>query len=323
MPAGPPIGRSLYFIDMITGTLIAELGETTFPAPLNGAVSVFRGDTGTVGSAAYTVDADGVLWRIDLSSSDPEDWYAEALHDMYHDEGFDVAEPTYYPPALTVNSAGEIVILTGTGNIDVLDDATAANRVVSITEKLTFGADGFVDTLEGRLNWEIELDPGEQMTGPVELFGGQTFFGTFKAGGGTAVDACPFGGSRIFGVNFLDNPLSAGNLVPLLQDGLGNSVTNLDGTDLTDLQNSLLVGLQVAQQPVCTETQSISVTDPFTGATTTLAMPVATSGRKFELLAHLSGSSGSTGGLAINVLEEAITAPEGFTVISGMAETLE
>ena len=33
-------------------------------------------------------------------------------------------------------------------------------------------ASGFIDTIEGRLNWEIELDPGEQMTGPLELFGG-------------------------------------------------------------------------------------------------------------------------------------------------------
>jgi len=57
--------------------------------------------------------------------------------------------------------------------------------------------------------------------------------------------------------------------------------------------------------------------------TNTLAMPWASSGRQFKLMAHLSGSSGSTGGLSINILEEAITAPEGFTVVSGMAETLE
>jgi hypothetical protein len=258
-----------------------------------------------------------------MSSADPEDWFAEALHDLYYDEGYNDAEPTYYSPALTINSAGEVVILLGTGNIDVLDDASAINQVVSITEKLTFDASGFVDTLEGRLNWEIELDAGEQMTGAIELFGGQTFFGTFKAGGGTAIDACPFGGSRIFGVNFLDDPLSPGSLVPLLVDGLGNLTTNLDGSDLPELENSLLVGLQVAQQPVCTETQGIGVLDPFTGLLNTLAMPVATSGRQFELLAHLSGSSGSTGGLAINVLEEAITAPEGFTVSCGSGDSME
>ena len=316
-------GRSLYFIDLITGTLIREIGEDVFPAPLNGAVSVFRGDTGTVGSVAYTVDADGVLWRVDISSPDPDDWDAEALHDLYYAEAFDAAEPTYYPPALAIDTQGRIVILVGTGNIDVLDDATAVNKVVSITELLTFDSNGFVDTLEGRLNWEIELDPGEQMTGPLELFGGQVFFGAFKAGGGTAIDACPLGASRICGVSYLDDPTSAGDLVPLLRDGLGAATPCLDDNDVSDLSNALLVGLQVTQQPVCTLTQDFTVTDPFTGASSTLAMPYATSGREFKLMAHLSGSSALSGGLSIAILEEGITAPEGFTSVSGMAETME
>jgi hypothetical protein len=215
------------------------------------------------------------------------------------------------------------VILVGTGNIDVLDDATAVNRVVSITEKLTFDSDGFITDLDGRLNWEVELDPGEQVTGPVELFDGQVFWGTFKAGGGTAIDACPFGGSRIFGVHYLDDPTSEGDLVPLLEDILGNATTVLDSTDLPELENALLVGLQVVQLPVCTTTQSVDVTDPFTGTSSTLAMPYSTSGRQFQLMGHLSGSGVTTGGLAINILEEGITAPDNFTVVSGMADTLE
>jgi len=322
VPPATQHGRALYFIDLMTGSVIHELGEDTFPAPLNGAVSVFRGDTGTVGSVAYTVDADGVLWRVDMSSTDPEDWEAEALHDLYYGKAADAAEPTYYPPALTINEAGEVVILVGTGNIDVLDDASAVNRVVSITEKLTFDANGFVDTVEGRLNWEIELDPGEQMTGPLELFGGQVFFGSFKAGGGTAIDACPFGGSRIFGLEYLDDPLNPGDPLPLLEDASGATHV-LDSSTIPELENALLVGLQVAQVLVCTTTQDVDVTDPFDGTTATLAMPYATSGREFKLMGHLSGSAATSGGLSINILEEAITAPDGFTVISGMADTLE
>ena len=40
-------------------------------------------------------------------------------------------------------------------------------------------------------------------------------------------------------------------------------------------------------------------------------------------MGHLSGSASTSGGLSINTLDETITAPEGFTVISGMADTLE
>jgi hypothetical protein len=52
-------------------------------------------------------------------------------------------------------------------------------------------------------------------------------------------------------------------------------------------------------------------------------MPWATSGRQFKLMGHLSGSSTTSGGLSIQILEESIGAPEGFTVVSGMADTLE
>jgi type IV pilus assembly protein PilY1 len=322
-PAEVRHGRMLYFIDLVTGTLIEELDETDFPAPLTGAVSVYRGDTGTVASAAYTVDADGVLWRVDLSSTEPADWEAEALHDLYYDEASDVAEPTFYPLALTADPKGRVVILTGTGNIDVLDDATAINKVVSVTEYLTFDSDGTVDKLEGRLNWEIELDPGEQMTGPIELFGGQVFFGTFKSVTASAIDACPFGGSRIFGVNYLDNPLSAGDLVPLLGDPMA-PVEVLDQVDLPELKNALLVGLQVGQVPVCVTTLGVPILDPFDGMSGTLQMPVATSGREFKLMGHLSGSAlVPVNQLSINILDQAIRAPEAFTVVSGMADTLE
>ncbi|MGB5521007.1 MAG: hypothetical protein WBM26_09980 [Polyangiales bacterium] len=319
-------GRMLYFIDMLTGSLIEALDQDTFPAPLTGAVSVYRGDTGAVARAAYTVDADGALWRVDLSSPEPADWTAEVLHDLYYDEAFDVAEPTFYPPALTRDPQGRVVILTGTGNIDVLDDPTAINKVVSVTEKLTFNTDGTVDKVEGRLNWEIdELESGEQMTGPIELFGGQVFFGTFKSASGTAIDACPFGGSRIFGLNYLDNPLSPGDPLPLLGDDPSARVLVFDQNDLPQLENALLVGLQVAQAPVCVTVQmDTEITDPFDGTSVSLAMPVAASSREFKLMGHLSGSAGvPVNQLAINILEQGIQAPQAFTVVSGMADTLE
>ncbi len=150
------------------------------------------------------------------------------------------------------------------------------------------------------------------------------FFGTFKSADGTAVDACPFGGSRIFGLNYLDDPTSPGTKVPLLGDPLAPPVLVLDQTDLPELENALLVGLQVAQAPVCVTTLDVPIVDPFDGTSGTLAMPVATSGREFKLMGHLSGSAAiPVNQLAINILEQAIKAPEAFTVVSGMADTLE
>lgn len=322
-PAADPIGRVLYFIDLATGSVIRQMGgdgpdgDGIFPAPLNGAVSVFRGDIGTVGSAVYTTDADGILWRIDVSDLDPQEWEAEALHDMYYEFGFDDAEPSYYPPALSVDGVGNVVILTGTGNVDVLDDSDAINRVVSIRETLTFDGVGGVDTVGGELNWEVKLEEGEQMTGAIELFSGQAFFGTFEASASNAADQCGIAGSRIFGVDFLDG---TGALVD--SNDPENSLEFIDGSTIPDLQNSLVIGVQVGQQPVCTVFNNFSVTDPF-GITSSLALPTVTSGREFRLIATLGGGSTPVDGLSIDVLDQEITAPENFTMVSGMAETLE
>ena len=52
---------------------------------------------------------------------------------------------------------------------------------------------------------------------------------------------------------------------PLLEDGSGTATTVLDSSDIPELENALLVGLQVTQVQVCTTTQSVDVTDPFGG----------------------------------------------------------
>ncbi len=122
-----------------------------------------------------------------------------------------------------------------------------------------------------------------------------------------------------------DPAATPGTPVPLLVDSLSNPTYVLDQNDLSQLKNALLVGLQVAQAPVCLTTKEITITDPFDGKTVGfLAMPVATSGREFKLMGHLSGSAAiPVNQLAINILEQAIKAPEAFTVVSGMADTLE
>src|SRR5699024_1430534 len=76
-------GRHLFVVDAFTGELIAHFDDSVFGAPVVGGVSVFTGKTGTLASAAYTTDADGVIWRIDISSADVSEWSAEPLFDMF------------------------------------------------------------------------------------------------------------------------------------------------------------------------------------------------------------------------------------------------
>ena len=324
-------GRALYFLDMITGELIRKLDDTVFPAPLNSGLSVFRGGIGQIGSAVYLADADGVLWRVLISDPDPDEWSAIAFHDIFHDGAVDAAESSrnYNPPVLSADINGNVVILHGTGNIDVLDDAAAINKVVSLTEKLTFDPTdaGEITNIEGQLNWEITLNPGEQVTGPLTLFSGSLFFGTFQASGPSATDACPFDGSRIFGVSFLESPTSPRNPEEKLTDILGNPTTNLDSADIPRLATTLVIGLQVAQVPTCvttTTTPGPDIVDPFLGITRpNLPLPTQSSPREFRLIAHLSGAETGVGGSSFDVLDEAMPQLITQTIISDFVESAE
>ncbi|MEM9073752.1 MAG: PilC/PilY family type IV pilus protein, partial [Myxococcota bacterium] len=231
-------GRSLVILDVATGAVLRKWDASTFPAPLSGSVAVFPGSTGALASRAYVTDADGVIWRIDLSSPDPANWEARAFHDIFHGAAANAGQPAYNRPIVSVNANNEVVLLQATGDVDRLEDVTAENRVISITEELTFDASGAVIAVGGQLNWQITLQPGEQVTGPLELFESNVFFGSFVASN-DAVDACQVGFSRLWGAEFVGN-ITAGNtpgeFLPTgaLDDG-GTPTLNIGPGDLPTL----------------------------------------------------------------------------------------
>jgi hypothetical protein len=61
--------------------------------------------------AAYFNDHDGILWRLDLSSKDPDDWDYQAIWDMFHDLAADQGQPAYNSPILSTLEDGRVVII--------------------------------------------------------------------------------------------------------------------------------------------------------------------------------------------------------------------
>ena len=89
-------GRALYFVDVETGLLIKKIYKTSgstgsyiFPSPIISTPSIFQSDIGTLASRAFVTDADGVIWRIDLSANDQDathpmaGWTARPFHDIF------------------------------------------------------------------------------------------------------------------------------------------------------------------------------------------------------------------------------------------------
>jgi hypothetical protein len=126
------------------------------------------------------------------------------------------------------------------------------------------------DILNGPANSPNSLRPGEQVTGPLELFNGVVYFGTFVTDV-QANNACSFGYSRLWGVDYVEHVGS--NLHepvarlphPTIDD---TEMVAFDHTisGFESLQNGLLMGVGIAARPRCNSfDEPPGETDPYLG----------------------------------------------------------
>lgn len=269
-------GRSLYVVDLATGALIQEFDGRHLSSPLTGSVAVDSGGLALT-RAAYMTDADGVLWRLSMRSSDPSNWRLAPIHDIFSGQARDlsgtkVSLPTQtapyasgrvasYPPLVTQNAkTGRYTIVVGTGNADDLTDE-AAHRIVSLeeTRKLD-GSELASDTATIYENWKIQLDAGESVTGPLSMLNEVVYFTTFDGPAGkTNADLCEIGTSRLWGAHVREAVVTstASTQGPYLPRGElysqrepGTRVLAEEPKDEATAK-SLLLGISVARNPVC------------------------------------------------------------------------
>jgi type IV pilus assembly protein PilY1 len=224
---GTPIGRAVYIIDVATGILLKKIDSTVFPSPVIGTPSVFQGDVGAIATRAFVSDADGFIWRIDLSRPDPmlgrpkEGWTATAFHDMFwyqaSEEGYYKGQPSKEPPVLSVDSQGRVVVIHASGHVketdfDTLDDF---HTVVSLTEQGDFSTTVLeLDTIRAAVNWELRLAESEMVTGPLELFDKKLLFSSYIKLP-DSLNKCDCGKSRLYAVDYLQrDPVSPNGSSP-------------------------------------------------------------------------------------------------------------
>ncbi len=307
-------GRSMFFVDPATGELVKVMDDTTFNAPLTGGMSVYTGDVATIATRAFFTDDDGVIWRLDLASPDIADWDAAPFHDIFWDGEATDGQPAYYPPILSTDTNGRVVVIQATGRIDALD-GFAANRVVSLTEELEFdAASGATDTVAASLNWEIKLEAGEQVTGPLELFEGHVYFGSFVSAADTT-DACAYGYSRLWGVHYRDTESGTTDPTPAFdEDGDGDPETSFIGP----LDNQVIMGVAITQRPSCFE--GATEIDPYDGDYYRLT---ASEPGAFQLVAQVSGGGSRPVGGAVGEIVRALPSPQSFTLPASWAGTVD
>lgn len=280
-------GRVLFFVDVQTGKVLRKLRNATndaskppiFTSPLVSTPAVYASEIGTLASRAFVVDADGVIWRIDLSSTDPNEWSAYPFHDMFWDQGPFSGEVSYEAPLLSTDEEGNLIVLVATGDTNNFIKPDAENRVASLTEFLPTLSGGTKPTgvsYKARLNWELgtattgglNLEKSELITGSMALFEGQLFFGSFISRG--SADACQSGSGRIHAVDYkaydsttTNNSMSYGpkRFEAAAISAGGTSVVNVPASKA--VSNLLLMGMRVTQRPACSGTSIVDQTDTY------------------------------------------------------------
>ncbi|MFO0694413.1 MAG: PilC/PilY family type IV pilus protein [Polyangiales bacterium] len=309
-------GRQLYFVDPATGQLLQQLNDRVFGSPLSGGFSLYTGEVGTIATRAYFTDADGILWRLNISDPSPANWNAVKAVDLFGGLGATQGQPAYYPPAVSTDSDGHVVIIQGTGDLEN-QNSMAYNRVVSITEIPSYNTDtGAELDVAFPVNWIVTLQGGEMLTGPIELFNGQAYFATFQPPASGSYDQCLMGSSRIWGVDYRQSQTGTQNPVGVLESpvGSGNLVTYIG-----PYQQQMIMGTKVTQLPSCYDSTTANVTDPYVG-TRTVSRFAGRAAPTFQLVANVSGSGGTIQtGATVQQFTRTLTPPVSYTRVQGWA----
>lgn len=283
-------GRSFHVVDIATGQSLFTADHTTISSPITGGVSLFSGDLGQFATRAYVTDADGVLWRLDMSSPDRSQWTFVPMHDLFWADGATVGQGMAEPPVVSVDNQGDPVVVVGAGDLDNLESLTPM-RVASITEHVDHTQTPSPSTMN--VNWEIRLQAGEQVTGPMELYANTVYFATWQATT-DPTNACATGRGRLWGVDYLNaasgtaSPYTTGIPGRFPRPGLVGSSGAVD-TYYTTYEGQIVVGLGITQRPNCST--GGAVTDTYLGSRYQISNLRP---GQFQLVAQISNGSRSS-----------------------------
>ncbi|MEM6961398.1 MAG: PilC/PilY family type IV pilus protein [Myxococcota bacterium] len=334
-------GKALYVLDVATGRPLARIEEGNFHAPVSGSVSLYSGAVGSIATSGYFTDEDGILYRLDLSSTNPSNWSVSGLFDLYSGRSATEGQSSFYPPVVAVDEASNPIVIVGTGDVDRLDTAATFNRIFSFKEEVQFDLNGTpTGSIDLTVNWKLDLDAQELVTGPIDYFDGVVYFGTFVSAV-NPTDYCSFGASRMWGLDYIQEQSPSGSEIPVGRfeslDGSGDpievhrlsgfaapSLGALTETVNTDLENTVVLGVGVSQEPTCVT--GASVNDPYVASSTGSHFQVnGSSGSRFRLVAQLSGgdSNNSMPGGTVNEFSQDLEPPAAFTNVRSVAVSVD
>jgi type IV pilus assembly protein PilY1 len=260
-------------------------------APIVGQPAAFPSQAGQVADRIFVGDAEGRIWRVDVSKPDPADWTMQPFFDAFYDlapTALAPPQPVQTPPVLSVDDKGQITVAFSTGDQDnVTPDANHLNYVVSVTETVFPALSGNRE-FHAQMNWRKQLTGGAHVLGPMSLFDRTLYYSTFLQPSGSKT--CEMGDSTIVGVDYI-------NALDATPETTGGAVK----VPPVVVTSAVVSGVALRQQPACAATTAAQgSTDDFLGYGQTTAVSTVNPG-VFELVVQKSGSTSTTAGTGISV----------------------
>ena len=349
-------GRALFFVDVETGKIIKKIADDgstmVFRSPLTGSPTAYQDSVGTVATEGFVLDADGVLWRIDLTDTNPRKdeplagWTVRPFHDVFWDGGPSEGETTYERPILSLDSRRRLVILLGTGDTDNFEKPTVKNRIVSLTEMFMTSPPTRPADYAAALNWEHKVDGGngfvdsELVTGTMALFDGQLFAASFISVG-DATNPCASGLGRLWSFHFRDrdtddpNPVSGSassgsartygpTRVPVVSSDTSGANAELGLFNIPTSaaeSNLLILGLGTTQRASC-DSSGTDISNYFSPAMPRIQAQAQPS---IWIVAQASSNNSSRlrAGSQLGTLEVKLNRPLAFSQVSSWAGSIE
>ncbi|HEX3595766.1 MAG TPA: hypothetical protein VHU80_11705 [Polyangiaceae bacterium] len=290
-------------------------------APIVGQPVAYPAGTGLPADRIFVGDAEGRLWRIDVSSPDPAKWSMNLFFDPYDGATRPLGQPIQTPPVLSVDANGQITVNFSTGDQDNLtpDPNPASpvtfNYVASLTEAVSTSAG--VTNFQAQLNWKQEFTGGKRVLGPMTLFNKTLYFSTFLQ---TVSATCnDIGTSSVWGLDYIQSS-SPGVPLTLLPT--------------IDYPNVVVSGVGLRQRPSCNTVGSsanATSTDAILGYGSVTNVTASKTGA-FELVIQKGGAkasgvgSGSTSSASNNTVATdtvSLASPKSATRLESWAPIIE
>ena len=114
---------------------------------MSGTPVPYPSDVGSIAQRIFISDEDGVIWRINVSGTNPANWYVEPFFDSFTPQlnnGVDndawaiQRSPLVGAPDITTGRDGDLVLNFGTGDLNSVGITQLPNFVFSVSERPTW-----------------------------------------------------------------------------------------------------------------------------------------------------------------------------------------